>query len=300
MSSQFSFFVPAPSSADYRPKHVVDLMARNWFSLSKHRTDAIRHSAKYGDDEMWVEITAAEGQGLATIWDEDVLIFAVAKKVHEINQARRSASEKAIGSDVIFTGPEFWSYTQRRRSTKVGAVGGKEYQQLWASIERLKGTLIRTNIRQGNNTRSPRFNWFSYADQHIQNDKHMGFRVDLPPWIMEPLQLPRPHALTLNPQYFRLSGGVERWLYLYARKASGFNPDGWVENAESLYQKAAVDTPFKAFWYSVTKLLKSRNGRILEYDVSVETKGRQRFLRFTRSKHMPSEFAAPIIEHQLS
>ena len=294
MADQFSFFVPSTSAADYRPKHVVDLMSRNWFSLSKERTNPIVHKAKHGDDEMWVEITPAAGQGLATVWDEDVLIYAVAKKVHEINQAQRSASQKPIGSDVIFTGPEFYSYTNRSK----GSIGGRQYKQLWDSIERLKGTLVRTNIRQGNSSRSPRFNWFSYADQHIEADKHMGFRVDLPPWIMEPLLLDRPHALTLNPQYFRLSGGVERWLYLYARKAGGKQAEGWVEDAQSIYTKAAVEMPFKVFWHRVVKLLKARNGAILEYDVTVETRGRTRFLRFTRQPHMPLEFAPTVIEHR--
>lgn len=297
MSTQFSFLVPAVSSADYRPKQVVDLMSRNWFSLAKERTKPIIHKAKHGDGEMWVEITPASNQGIATVWDEDVLIFAVAKKVHEINQTKRSAvSDAHISSEVIFTGPEFYNYTQRNRNS----IGGKQYQQLWSSIQRLKGTLVRTNIRQGNQTRSPQFNWLSYADQHIKDGKHLGFRVDLPPWIMEPLMQPRPHALTLNPEYFRLSGGVERWLYLYARKAGGSNPDGWVESAQLIYEKTAVDTPFKVFWHRIIKLLKARGGAILEYDVTVETKGRQRFLRFTRNKYMPRSFTPPTIEHQLT
>jgi plasmid replication initiation protein len=45
-------------------------------------------------------------------------------------------------------------------------------------------------------------------------------------------------VLTIDPDYFRLTGGVERWLYRVARKHAGRQPDGWVFELAQLHHKS--------------------------------------------------------------
>jgi plasmid replication initiation protein len=46
-------------------------------------------------------------------------------------------------------------------------------------------------------------------------------------------------VLTLDEDYFNIRGGLERWLYLFARKTSGWQSGGWTESIESIYQKSS-------------------------------------------------------------
>jgi plasmid replication initiation protein len=104
--SQLDLFIATAS--DLSPKSHQDLMARNWFSLStRKRTDPIEHS--YNDD--WVKITGANKHGIATIFDNDVLIFVVAQYMNAINQgggfnlqgmsfSNLSARKNMVGQDI--------------------------------------------------------------------------------------------------------------------------------------------------------------------------------------------------------
>lgn len=67
------------SSADIAPKDQIDLMARCWFSLTPGRTEAIQHEyvdARSGQTET-VRITGSTEHGIATIHDQDLLIYAI-------------------------------------------------------------------------------------------------------------------------------------------------------------------------------------------------------------------------------
>ena len=62
-------------------------MARCWFNLAKKkRTKPIEH--KFNDN--WVKITADEKYGIATIFDNDILIFAIAQLMAAVNDKRRT------------------------------------------------------------------------------------------------------------------------------------------------------------------------------------------------------------------
>src|SRR5690606_31613351 len=45
-------------------------------------------------------------------------------------------------------------------------------------------------------------------------------------------------VLTIDPVYFRLTGGIERWLYRVARKHAGHQPEGWVFEIVHLHRKS--------------------------------------------------------------
>ena len=45
-------------------------------------------------------------------------------------------------------------------------------------------------------------------------------------------------VLTIDPAYFRLTGGIERWLYRLVRKHGGHQPGGWQFDFQHLYRKS--------------------------------------------------------------
>ena len=69
--------------ADVSAREKQDLMARNWFALGKRkRTTTIEH--QFGDD--WIRVTGHEDYGIATIYDNDILIYLIS----QLNEAQNS------------------------------------------------------------------------------------------------------------------------------------------------------------------------------------------------------------------
>ena len=59
----------------------------------------------------------------------------------------------------------------------------------------------------------------------------------LPDWFYA-VVLDAALVLTIDPAYFKLTGGIERWLYRLVRKHGGRQPEGWWFDFESLYRKS--------------------------------------------------------------
>ncbi|MGS1824330.1 replication initiator protein A [Klebsiella michiganensis] len=57
--------------------------------------------------------------------------------------------------------------------------------------------------------------------------------------------------LTIDPAYFRLKGGIERWLYRLVRKHGGRQEHGWQFDFRHLYRKSGSAARFSDFAYDV-------------------------------------------------
>ncbi len=113
-------------------------MEHPFFSLSKNPDHRIR---RYEHNEIRVTI-APGAYGLATIWDKDVLIYAVSQLVEAMNQGR------PVSRKVRLKAYDLLVATNRH-------TGGKNYERLAESFRRLAGTRIETNIAtNGVSTRS--------------------------------------------------------------------------------------------------------------------------------------------------
>ena len=150
------------SASDVSPKEQQDLMARSWFSLAKQkRVEPIFH--EFGDN--WVKITGNPKLGIATIFDNDVLIFCIAQYMHAINNKMKT------GRRFQFTGYEYYKFVGKKR------FGGKAYTDLWKSLERLHHTFVETNIRLDKGHRHHSFNWLSEIKQLHDGDRNRGYEV---------------------------------------------------------------------------------------------------------------------------
>lgn len=238
------------SSADIAPKDQIDLMARNWFSLTPGRTDPIQHEyvdAKTGRTET-VRITGSAEHGIATIYDQDLLIFSISQWI----DAKRLGMEPS--RRIHFTPYQFFSWLNV-------APHGTAYARLKDILHRLKMTSIQTTIRSDTGKRSRnrvrQFSWISEWEITEEQGEVRGIEVVLAEWLFESIR--DFHVLTIDKRYFDIPGGVERWLYLYARKATGGANGLWKETFKSLYQKSASQQEYKHYASSLRKLVKKNN-----------------------------------------
>lgn len=238
------------SPADVTAKEQIDLMARCWFSLTPGRTEPIEHQyvdGKTGVTET-VKITGHPEHGIATIYDQDLLIYAMSQWV----EAKRLGFEPS--RRIHFTPYQFLTWINREP-------GGGQYQRLKDALQRLKMTSIQTTVRSevGKRTRNRirQFSWISEWEITEEQGEVRGVEVVLAEWLFESIK--DFHVLTLDKRYFEIPGSVERWLYLYARKATGGPAGVWKETFKSLYQKSASQQAYKHYASALRKLVKKND-----------------------------------------
>ncbi len=228
-------------------KDQLDLMSRNWFSLVPGRTDPIEH--RYNDArsnrEEKITISCTQPHGIATIHDQDLLIFVISQW-NEANRLGMPSSRR-----VCFTPYQFFQWIGRTPT-------GSAYQRLKDALKRLSGTKIETtkHFDKGTTRRNvtKQFSWISEWQVVEDNGELKGIEIVLAEWLFESIQ--NFHVLTIDRNYFDIAGSMERWLYLYARKASG-NPQGfWKEGFRGLYRKSASQQEYKHFKAALIKLIR--------------------------------------------
>lgn len=225
-------------TGEVRPRDQRDLMERPFFSLAKaKRTSPILYRS--GDTE--VQVYAVPEHGLATIWDADVLIWAGSQIVEALDRGLPTS--------------RFFRFTPYQLLTAIGrATGNREYQLLKASLSRLQSTVIRTTIRQGEHWRRQQFSWINeWEELTTAGGRCEGMEFVLPDWFYQGV-LDRRFVLTIDPAYFRLTGGIERWLYRVARKHAGRQSEGWRFEMRHLHAKSASQARFSDFALDIRRL----------------------------------------------
>jgi len=203
-----------------------DMMERPFFSLSKQRrTEPIDYQVQNGSTTISVNVTAPMEIGLATIWDADILIWAASQL--------REAKARGIEPSPTFKVSLYELLRGIDRRT-----GGDEYQRIVEAFERLSGTLIRTNIRQGKRKKPEGFHWIErYAAPTDDQGRPAGIEFTISDWLYEGILTDR-LTLAIDREYFSLTGGIERWLYRVVRKHGGHQSGGWAFTMAQLHIKS--------------------------------------------------------------
>jgi len=129
--------------------------------------------------------------------------------------------------------------------------GARDYHRLKAALDRLQSTTVATSLRQVSERRMHRFSWINEwterADAHGNAD---GIDLIMPDWFYRAV-LDDALVLTIDPAYFSLTGGLERWLYRLVRKHAGRQRGGWRFDFRHLHVKSASLSPFKRFAFEL-------------------------------------------------
>ena len=215
-------------------------MAWPFFSLAKSkRVKPI--DFRMGEVSILVEATAEHG--MATIWDADVLIW-VASQLVEARDAGRPTSRL-----VAATPHEILAFTGR-------GTGKAGYDRLKAALDRLQSTSIATSIRQRGARRRHRFSWINEWRECLdENGRPLGIEMIVPDWFYEGV-LDSALVLTIDPAYFLLTGGLERWLYRIVRKHGGRQKGGWSFDIAHLHLKSGALSPLKRFAFDIRQIVR--------------------------------------------
>ncbi|QPF95374.1 replication initiator protein A [Bradyrhizobium commune] len=254
------------ATGDASPRDQRDLMERPFFSLAKaKRTTPILYEA--GD--IRVEVYAVPEHGMATIWDADVLIWAASQIVEAENLGLKTS--------------RFLRFTPYQLLTAVGRqTGARDYKLLKGALARLQATVIRTTIRQGKHWRRHQFSWINEWEECATRDGRVqGMEFVLPDWFYRGV-IDRSLVLTIDPAYFSLTGGIERWLYRVARKHAGRQPRGWLFEVAHLHAKSGSLVRVSDFALQIRRI--AARQPLPGYCLRIERKARRELLRIVPAK----------------
>jgi plasmid replication initiation protein len=213
-------------------------MEHPMFSLSKTPDRKERY---YEHNGRTVTVMPSS-RGVATIWDKDILLYCISVLVNGLNQGRRD-----ISRTVRLKAYDLLVVTNR-------STGGDHYKRLEAAFDRLAGTRIKTNITTNGVRVREGFglidNW-KIVERSPGNGRMVAVEVTLNEWLYNAIIAHE--VLTLNRDYFRLDGGLERRLYELARKHCG-NQARWSISVELLHKKSGSAGPLKRFREFVKKI----------------------------------------------
>ena len=252
-------FVIATGEAS--PRDQRDLMERPFFSLAKsRRTVPILYEA----GSVRVEVFAVAEHGMATIWDADILIWAAGQIVEAENLGLSTS--------------RFLRFTPYHLLTAIGReTGASDYKLLKAALTRLQSTSIRTTIRNGEHWRRHQFSWVNEWEELTRHDGRVeGMELVLPDWFYRGV-VDRSLVLAIDPAYFRLKGGIERWLYRVARKHAGRQPQGWVFDVPHLHEKSGSLARVSDFALQIRRI--AIRQPLPGYRLGIERDGRREMLR---------------------
>ncbi|MHA6834463.1 replication initiator protein A [Ralstonia pseudosolanacearum] len=237
---------------DMAPRDAQDLMAYPFFSLAKSRRIT---PIDFRSGGVTVRVEGTQEHGIATIWDADILIWAASQIVEARDAGIRSSRRMQA------TPYEILRFIGRGTSLH-------DYQRLKAALDRLQSTSVATSIRETTGRRLHRFSWINeWKERADSKGVPLGLELILPDWFYAGV-LDEALVLTIDPAYFKLTGGIERWLYRLVRKHGGKQPGGWQFDFPHLHRKSGSAARFSDFAYDLRALVARQS--LPGYTLSIE------------------------------
>jgi plasmid replication initiation protein len=235
---------------DATPKDDIGSMEHPFFSLSKKPDHKIRYYEHNGE---YIKI-APGAYGMATIFDKDILIFAMSQIIAKMN-----AGEEP--SQIIrFSAYDLLVSTERD-------VHGRSYERLKAALARLQGTSITTCIRTGTKEITKGFGLIEWWDiiRETRDGRMEGLELKISDWLYNAIL--EKEVLTISRDYFRLGKPIERRIYEICRKHCG-KQKTWSIGLELLKKKTGSKSPIRNFRIDVKKAIE--NNDFPDYKLSLE------------------------------
>ncbi|MFA6968607.1 replication initiator protein A [Bosea sp. (in: a-proteobacteria)] len=225
---------------DLAPRDAQDLMAYPFFSLAKSKRLA---PIDFKAGPVVIRVEAVAEHGMATIWDADVLIWAASQIVEARDVGLRPSRRMAT------TPYDILQFIGR-------GVSLRDYDRLKAALDRLQSTTVATSIRQSTERRLHRFSWINeWKERADAGGRPLGLELIVPDWFYAAV-LDDALVLTIDRDYFGLTGGLERWLYRLVRKHGGRQEFGWSFDFPHLHAKSGSLSPLKHFAYDLRDIVR--------------------------------------------
>lgn len=233
------------------------LMEFPFFSLQKR---PLMKPLEFEKDDVVIKVSPGP-KGIASVWDRDVLVYAVSK----INE-RVDRGEK-VPRNVQFIAHDFLKLTHR--GTNKGA-----YELLKDALFRLRSTTVETTIASGGQRNHRGFGWIDsfeiLEDERPDGKNRMrAVEITLSDWMYRALVKDR-RILSISPDYFKLDGGLERRLYQLARKHVGQQRQ-WKIGLTLLAQKVGSIQDLRFFKRDLKRIIEADNIPDYRFAISGET-----------------------------
>ncbi|MEM7570583.1 MAG: replication initiator protein A, partial [Pseudomonadota bacterium] len=124
--------------------------------------------------------------------------------------------------------------------------------------------------------------WTQLVDE--RTDRSKGMSLSLSGWFYDGLMM-QGGVLAINPAYFKLTGGRERWLYRVARKhAGGRGQEGFAIALPTLFEKSGAEGLYRRFKFEILAIVKK--DPLPDYHLEIEERGErgEPLLRMVRRK----------------
>jgi plasmid replication initiation protein len=267
LDPQFDLFVPFIADLPLRDQR--ETMERPFFSLAKRkRLKAIEYVSPNG--EVFVNVFPNAEFGMATIWDADILIWAAST----LNNLRKQ------GKNDLPRTLHFQPYDLLKTIER--PTGGRQYHLLRESLGRLQATTIVTNIRVKKGKKHRQFSWIESWTDNVDDEtqQSQGMSLTLSDWFYEGILMDG-GLLAIDPAYFSITGGRERWLYRVARKhAGGAGEEGFAIPLPTLFEKSGAEGTYRRFKFEIQTI--ARRNDLPGFDLALELTGKQPTLRMSR------------------
>lgn len=223
----------------WKPKDAQVSMEHPFFSLSKKPDRAIRFYEHNGNT---IRI-APSVLGMPTIWDKEVLIFCCSQIIKAMDIGREP--NRTIRTT---------AYTLLKETRR--SIGKRGYVLLEEALNRLKGVLINTNIETADERTRSGFglleDW-KIVEKQDPDPRMVSIEIKLSTWLYRAVI--NKEILTLNKDYFKLTGGIERRVYELCRKHCG-NQAKWEIGLDLLHKKSGSKALLKTFKFTLSRIVK--------------------------------------------
>ena len=220
-----------------------------FYSLSKKPQTKVQ---EYKHNNVWIRITPSV-LGQATIYDKDILIYCISQVMGKMKK------NLPVSPRVKISSHDLLKFSNRGTS-------GRDYKRLDTAIQRLRGTVISTNIRTGDIEQTDTFGLIDSSSVKRKSEpdgRLISCEIILSDWVFNAIQAQE--VLTLHPDYFRLEKPIDRRVYEIARKHCG-NQRTWSISLEKLHKKSGSQSSLKQFRQSIKALAEANH--LPDYQIS--------------------------------
>lgn len=226
-------------------------MEHPFYSLSKKPDTRTR---RYENNGKWIEFRPSV-KGLPTIYDKDLIIYSISQLVAGLEEGEE------IPKTVEIDPYSFFLFTER-------GTGGRDYESLCDSLDRIDGTRYRTNVVFDGKKKDE---WMGIIDKaSLETDEKTNrprkLWITLSDMIIEAVK-ERKNVLTLHRDYFRLRKPMERRIYELARKHCGMQ-EQMSFNVSTLHVKSGSKSSLREFRRGLKALVKAN--ALPDYDMEFD------------------------------
>ncbi len=254
-------------------RDVMELMEVPIVSLSKNRKTPII----YQNGSVKVKISCHTEHYIASIYDWDIILF-VSSKLQETINSKSDIPPRTL----IIPRHELLRSIHRYD-------GKKQEKDLKASLSRLTTTLIETTV---SNEDGRYEGGFGFLDSWGYTDRKdiKEFRITLSQWLYD-TTCRNGSLLKMNPEYFKITSGLKRFLYRTARKHVGTRNESWPFLVDTLYKKSGSEQIFKCFKRDLKKAV--HDDDIPDYRMEWVEEDGKTLVRFMNLRKITKEDITP-------